>query len=1434
MISRTIQEIVKFRGDRLFNGAVSIDWFLTDKAKREKAASAFVFHGPRYHGVTQDDIGHAHGHRLQDTVSFASDIVRRCMGMGDDEPFTLAIAGYGTGKSHLALTLATLLVQSDQKLTHTIISSLKSADKEIGAEIEAMLKEASRPCLVIALNGMRNFDLTAEVTKQVIVQLREKSLDTNALDELRPRFKQAATLIRMAGKSIVDELLVNLGVQDVDKLLNWLEEQNEDVYDKVQEFFASRGMPIRALGGESIRDVIDVVARDYCGPGKPFRHALILFDEFGRYTEFATVRSQVAGSGVLQDLFEGVQTHADTVTFVGFIQFELNAYVQRVAPEYKNDILRYITRYQSAKKVYLSANLETLIAHLIEKQPAIDLDLWFDDDFSREESQTIARDLHKWFPQSRNYSLWKDMDSFHAVIRKGCWPLSPFSTWFLFYLTAAGKHLQERSALALLGDFFLRTQTLVIENVKTWALTPVSLWSDELQQELIASEESGQQGSITHAYASVFAKHGNRLSKDNVNILRATVLVSKMGLKVESRDEAVNVLARFSGLLVKETREGIDLLQYEYNILEWDDRFKQFDILGDAVPRTQFLSFIRQRVASTYDENGKAKLFASKASGWCDLLGDLECDFAESHSITTTEWRYQGITSNLDTIEAQIKIAADRWLKSIAVDAPRGTVIYCYVEQSQDPEYASSFIRRKIRAVIQEFGQEIKSIPILVVLLCDEDGILGQALAELSVLEDSISAEDQARFGNLIGAHQEKMRQVVYRQIEELTRKRRYITSLNEDLKASRLARVGTELFERVYKQPLSFPFDGFTTVRGNAADSCQELIIDLLRGDLDYDAVISKPVKVKNRAINVLANSWDIFTKSGKVSRRPTYPVVKKIIEQWENIVKSDHEQFFIGKFLRKICLPPYGANIASAGLLLGVFVAPRIEQLIIVRDGEKYALAQWIQRDIFKKKFLDIVALQNVELTFIGEASSEWETLLDEWELAESHLEKYFFLKKSWELKKRIPIPPTYRYRFIHLDEQSCEAFSSLKKMEKEQDDAFSKIEVGENKKHVGLLSRGAVKLIKIKERMIEEEMLWEKHQIEELEPHIERATQLIVQIFPIWITGQRPVNNTPEAVGDFKHVMLRKIRGNLIKLGLTELSDELEQHTRRAIKQAETIAEANQLIRDVRSWIDSNVDALRLARVAKIRGLKDVGRAFSSRLQGMSRRIKMEEITSVRTQLVSFLSQLKEAESVLTDRAARIWDSKITTEKDLEQHLDEIDLLIRAFEGCDKDIDDFLVMKSALQDFKRYYSRLNDKKLSWIEWNSLTVKLRQEANDLFGEEEALPWSIEEIFDNFCNKISKLREQESLSWIECLESKVSKIDSMSVEEANRLRSETLIPPATLTDNHSERLKSLVPLIDERLECLELDWLIERFKKLPMSTKKKFIEKTRKFIEIS
>lgn len=363
---KLLGDIVRFRGDKLFNGAVSIDWIESDEAKALVASSAFVFHGPAYHGVSQTDIGLSHGHRLQDTASFAKDIFRCCYGL-EERPFTLAIAGYGTGKSHFALTLGRILKSPTGVEADSILSSIEAADCGIASDIKELIAGDTQPCLVVALNGGKSFDLTAEVSRQIMNQVKKYGLDTRPLDELRPRFTQAANLIEMAAsnKDVVNELLSACDTESIDCIIEKLNQQDDVIYSKVSEVLKARNIVISVLGGESVRDIIDVASREYCGFEKQFKSIVVLFDEFGRYIEFATIKSHVAGSGVLQDMFESIQNNADKVCFIGFIQFELNAYIQRVRPEHKNEILRYITRYQTANKVHLSINLETLIANLL-------------------------------------------------------------------------------------------------------------------------------------------------------------------------------------------------------------------------------------------------------------------------------------------------------------------------------------------------------------------------------------------------------------------------------------------------------------------------------------------------------------------------------------------------------------------------------------------------------------------------------------------------------------------------------------------------------------------------------------------------------------------------------------------------------------------------------------------------------------------------------------------------------------------------------------------------------------------------------------------------------------------------------------------------------------------------------------------------------------
>ena len=84
-------------------------------------------------------------------------MVERAYGY-EDAPFTLAIAGYGTGKSHLGVTLAELMGTADQVLASDILDNIQAADMQIAEDIKNMMNDVAKPCLVIALNGLNKFD----------------------------------------------------------------------------------------------------------------------------------------------------------------------------------------------------------------------------------------------------------------------------------------------------------------------------------------------------------------------------------------------------------------------------------------------------------------------------------------------------------------------------------------------------------------------------------------------------------------------------------------------------------------------------------------------------------------------------------------------------------------------------------------------------------------------------------------------------------------------------------------------------------------------------------------------------------------------------------------------------------------------------------------------------------------------------------------------------------------------------------------------------------------------------------------------------------------------------------------------------------------------------------------------------------------------------
>ena len=155
-----INDILAFNKERYFNGAIQAEWFYDPHLSYE-IGSSYVFHSPRYYGVSNQDV-QAGEHKLMDTVSFTSMISDRVTGRNSNG-FVMTIAGYGTGKSHLAVTLGKLFSGDDERTREAILNNICDIEPRIGQTLRQDVQPSRN--LVIILNGMNNFNLDHEVMK---------------------------------------------------------------------------------------------------------------------------------------------------------------------------------------------------------------------------------------------------------------------------------------------------------------------------------------------------------------------------------------------------------------------------------------------------------------------------------------------------------------------------------------------------------------------------------------------------------------------------------------------------------------------------------------------------------------------------------------------------------------------------------------------------------------------------------------------------------------------------------------------------------------------------------------------------------------------------------------------------------------------------------------------------------------------------------------------------------------------------------------------------------------------------------------------------------------------------------------------------------------------------------------------------------------------
>ncbi|MCR4440639.1 MAG: hypothetical protein QHH10_00345 [Peptococcaceae bacterium] len=1418
-----LRDIVSFRKDLLFNGAVQISWFEHDRDLANKAAQHFIFHGPDYHGISEDALESSE-HKLVDTASFTLDILKNLFNENEGDPFALAIAGYGTGKSHLGLTLASLLSMPNSTVAKTIINNISSTDARIGQQITKLIESIEQPFLVITLNGMQDFDLGNEIIRQVLSRLNEQGLDSSPLDNLRPRFRTALHFTESFFEPLRQDYVrlfgENINFTDIIDLLKC---QDEDAFSKISNIYEQKmGTPIHAVSQESLHDFIRITKETYCGPGKPFAGLFIIFDEFGRYMEFAVQKPHVAGSGALQQLFECIQTNADRVFLLCFIQYELKAYISRVAPELREDVNRYVTRYDSVRKTKLSTNLETLIASLLEKKNLGELKLRL---ASAGDPQLIQAAMQRWFPDIKNHSLWLNKMKFEKVIWEGCWPLHPLSTWMLYKLSSVGKSLQQRSAFSLLVEICDEYHDMEFTTGKT--IVPTDFCNEALISEFLASERYGQQGATASAYESVLYKYKHEFSPDDKRVLKAVLVSAKIGLKTDSKEDYLHAISMFSGIDFDSVAASVKVLELEYGVLEWNGLLNQYEISGEAVPRRNFLSYLKKRVEEI-DAQTRSDIFCRNFLKWTNK-DKYNTSFAESNKISTREWNYHISYSDVANLKSMIDYAVRTWQDAKEVNDNKGQLIYCYVGPESNLDVIKKMAIELIQSNLKQRGLNWESgIPLAVLFLHDSTGVFGEKVAEYWVLNEQLTDEESQKYGNYILDRKNIVEQEMLNLFSELERDRHILFATPKEIKTGRLSDMLFQLFDIVYYNRIPFPFDGFSTLRGNGPKDCQLFTRELFKGTLNRDWISACNQQQRNRAYDVLDESWGAIDDDGSIRLKPKNPAVRNIIEYLESELNTtcdtdDTKSMNLGEIMRVLCAPPYGCNIASAGLLLGLFIGKRRDIINLFFNNNTISLENWLS-EALKGNYLSFSVLDATEVIKVSQKSiSEWESLLNDWNMETLLLGKISFLKKAGELEKHLSIPPALYYKYAHLCDEARRAQRKIKEYDEQINTAIEKIERGKEKNDIGSLSWGTADLAELHEKMEVNTAQWHEEQIMEVKTRLENALLHLKRLFLKWLKNQTTYNI--EELSKWKYMMINNIGGNLKKLGLHVEYDSLKKHVEYVENNVHFIHDVKTTAADIDKMIRNNI-INDLTPIAVLKNWLEQVQVFALRLEEAKKNGHLVEgdLTEASYKLATFQKGCKEQLKKNKERTEKVYRiEKLFSLGEIANWRNEVALLITIYQGENKDIEDLNQVQKQLDLIEKHFAELDNMELNEAQFNATVEKCLNETLEFFADDTP-PLDCYSIYEGLKEVISKKRKEIASEWVKRNLPRISEINQYNADIAIQTLERLRKAPQVLSIEQSIIVRDAIKTCEKRLDELEIEGLKVKFFSMSEENKRAFI----------
>lgn len=328
------------------------------------------------------------------------------------------IGAYGKGKSHIVLTILSILMKREIKLFEKLMPKIRDNSKLY--QLVQNYYESKDNILPVVISGSNT-----SLTQAFLLSLQRTLSEHDLLSAMPDTNYRAAIGVIKRWETDFPETFAKFQ-EEIDEpvklFIDRLENYDVIAYETFEKIYPTltSGSVFNPFLGFDVVELYESVAKSLKVKG--YTGIYVVYDEFSKFLEANIVDASVSDTKMLQDFAEKCARSGDLQLHLMLISHkEISNYIDRL-PKEKTDGWRGVS--ERFKHIHMNNNFSQtyeIISSVIQhKEPH-----W------REFCNTHTRDFDSLFDRYQKHQIFVDAQGEIETAIKGCFPLHPVATFIL-------------------------------------------------------------------------------------------------------------------------------------------------------------------------------------------------------------------------------------------------------------------------------------------------------------------------------------------------------------------------------------------------------------------------------------------------------------------------------------------------------------------------------------------------------------------------------------------------------------------------------------------------------------------------------------------------------------------------------------------------------------------------------------------------------------------------------------------------------------------------------------------------------------------------------------------------------------------------------------------------------------------------------------------